>query len=123
MTGIAERLARAAGRLGEAAEAALSGSAQRSAEYLGEAAAVGTLARDLGRGHTPSAETVRALSRSVWLLADCAPRDSREQSAADSATLTLAGIAEELEEAEHSDWLGPEQPLTAEERWALGLEG
>jgi len=120
---IAEQLPRAAQLLEEASEAALFSSAQRSAQYLGEAASVRALCRGLMVGESPSSETVRALSRSVWLLADCAPRDSREQRAADSATLTLAGIAEELEEAEHTEWLGPQQPLTAEERWALGLEG
>ena len=120
---ITEQLAKAAQRLEEASEAALSSSTDRSAQYLGEAAAVRTLSRDLERGHTPSADTVRALSRSVWLLADCAPRGSREQSRADGATLTLAGIAEELETAEDEERWGPEQPLTAEDRYALGLEG
>jgi hypothetical protein len=120
--GIAERLAHTLERLGQASEEALSSSTDRSVRYLGEAAAVRRLSTDLASGHTPNSEAVRALSRSVWLLADCAPRDSREQSAADGATLTLAGIAEELEEAEHSEWMGPEQPLTAEDRYALGLE-
>jgi hypothetical protein len=119
----AEALSKAAHRLEEASELALSISAGRSSDYLHCAAVVRGLLRDLRRGHTPSADTVRALARSVWLLADCAPRDSREQSRADGATLTLEGLSEDLEAAEHADWMGPEQPLTAEDRYALGLEG
>jgi hypothetical protein len=41
---------------------------------------------------------VRVLANSVELLADRAPRDSREQLTVDSATLTLAALAQDLEE-------------------------
>lgn len=92
----AERLAKATRRLEEAAE--LSGTGTRSVEYLHTAASVRTLSRDLGRGHTPSAQAVRVLANSVELLADRAPRDSREQLTVDSATLTLAALAQDLEE-------------------------
>lgn len=99
MRGIAEQLAHTLERLGQASEEALSSSTDRSVRYLGEAAAVRRLSRDLASGHTPSSTAVLTVASAVELLANVAPRDGREQSAADSATLTLAGIAEQLEEA------------------------
>ena len=94
----AQRLERAAQRLEEASELALSRSVHTATYYLGAASAVRALLRDLRRGHTPSASDVSRLSETVAVLADCAPLDSREQSRADGASLTLEGIAESLEE-------------------------
>jgi hypothetical protein len=94
----AQRLTRATERLEEAAELALSYSESRSDRYQHLAAVARELLSDLRRGHTPSADTVSALAHCVELLADSAPEDSSEQSRADGATLTLAGLAEGLEE-------------------------
>jgi hypothetical protein len=94
----AERLSRAAQRLEEASELALLDSAQASVHYLALSARVRGLLRDLDRGHTPSVEAVRALARSVEAVADRAPTDCEEQRRADGATLTLCGLAEDLEE-------------------------
>ena len=88
---LTERLAKATHRLQSASELADIG---RSVQYLAAAATAQSLLRDLGRGHTPSADALRALSGAVEAVADTAPADSEEQRLADSCTLTLEGAAE-----------------------------
>ena len=94
---LTDRLAKATHRLQSSSELA---APVRSVQYLAAAAKAQTLLRDLGRGHTPSAQALSALSGTVAAVADTAPADSEEQRLADSATLTLEGLAEDLEREE-----------------------
>ena len=93
-----DTLADTADRLERASELALSGSTQRSADWLAALATVDSLSRDLARGHSLSAQTVAVLARAVGAVADRCPTASVEQQLGDEATVTLDELAGLLEE-------------------------
>ena len=88
-----ERLDRIAQRLAAASELA---EPARSVEYLAQAATVRAEIRAHSRGEQILWHRLRAVELAAERLGDSAPSDSEEQRLADSASLTLEGLREDL---------------------------